>query len=102
MNRYVFLILLPIALAACGGNESSQRAKPEDTAATAGDYERGPHRGRMLRDGDFALEVTVYETNTPPHFRLYAYRNDKPLAPGEVKATIQPVSYTHLTLPTKA
>ena len=43
----------------------------------------------MLRDGDFALEVTVYETNTPPHFRLYAYRNDKPLAPGEVKATIQ-------------
>ncbi len=89
MNRYVFLILLPFALAACGGNEPSQGDKPEATAAAAGDYERGPHRGRMLRDGDFALEVTVYETNTPPQFRLYAYRNDKPLAPGEVKATMQ-------------
>jgi hypothetical protein len=43
----------------------------------------------MLRDGDFALEITVYETNTPPHFRLYAYRNDKPIPPSEVQASMQ-------------
>lgn len=31
-----------------------------DAAATA-EFERGPHRGRMLRDGDLALEVTIFE-----------------------------------------
>lgn len=88
MNRYALLMLLPLALAACGGEKPVEKEAAESTAA-AGDYERGPNRGRMLRDGDFALEVTVYETNTPPQFRLYAYRNDKPISPNEVKATMQ-------------
>jgi hypothetical protein len=78
----------PLALAACGGEKPVEKEAAESTAA-AGDYERGPNHGRMLRDGDFALEVTVYETNTPPQFRLYAYRNDKPISPNEVKATMQ-------------
>ena len=88
MNRYALLMLLPLALAACGGEKPVEKEAAE-SAAAAGDYERGPNRGRMLRDGDFALEVTVYETNTPPQFRLYAYRNDKPISPNEVKATMQ-------------
>ncbi|HEY9254494.1 MAG TPA: efflux RND transporter periplasmic adaptor subunit [Stenotrophomonas sp.] len=92
MKRQLFLLLLlPFLLSACS-KESSGDARAdaaEHGEAAATDYERGPHRGRMLRDGDFALEVTVYETNTPPHFRLYAYRDDKPLPPNEVKATIE-------------
>jgi membrane fusion protein, heavy metal efflux system len=53
------------------------------------DYERGPNNGRLLRDGDFALEVTIYETNVPPHYRLYAYRSGRPVAPNEVTATVE-------------
>src|SRR5690606_17168836 len=41
-----------------------------------------------LRDGDFALEVTIFEENAPPHYRLYAYEGDTPIAPQEVQATI--------------
>ncbi|MCY0603985.1 HlyD family secretion protein, partial [Klebsiella pneumoniae] len=53
------------------------------------DYERGPNNGRLLRDGDFALEVTIFETNAPPHYRLYAYRSDSLIPPTEVVATIE-------------
>lgn len=82
-----FLILTAVALPACqrGAEPAGEAGHGE---AAAAEYERGPHRGRMLRDGDFALEVTIFETGVPPQYRLYAYRDDKPLKPGEVQATI--------------
>ena len=47
-----------LALSACG--ESPSAASEEETAEAAPDYERGPHNGRMLRDGNFAVEVTIF------------------------------------------
>lgn len=81
-------------LAACGGSNpapehSMSKAGEGHGAPAAAEFERGPHRGRMLRDGDFALEVTIFETGVPPQFRLYAYRGNKPLKPGEVVPTIE-------------
>lgn len=76
-----------LTLTACG-----ERPKPAETeahAAEEGEYERGPHRGRMLRDGDFALEVTIFEDGVEPEFRVYAYRKDKPIAPKDVQLTIE-------------
>lgn len=87
MMRTLYLALaLALPLAACGGGEEKSEAGHE--APAAGDYERGPHNGRMLRKGDFALEITVFEDGVPPEYRLYAYRNDKPLPPSEVQASI--------------
>ncbi|MBO8044334.1 HlyD family secretion protein, partial [Pseudomonas aeruginosa] len=67
MNRYALLMLLPLALAACGGEKPVEKKAAEPTAA-ARDYERGPHRGRTPPAGDFALEGTAYENNKPPPF----------------------------------
>ena len=84
---------LALLLAACGGADSTNDAANEQPAgeseAAAADYERGPHRGRMLRDGDFALEVTIFETGVPPQYRLYAYRDDKPLKGSDVTAIVE-------------
>lgn len=83
-RRALTASLLALPLAACGGEK-----KPEAShGAASPEYERGPHRGRILRDGKFALEVTIFEDGVPPTFRLYAYRDDKPIRPSEVRATI--------------
>jgi membrane fusion protein, heavy metal efflux system len=79
------LILTTVALGAC--SDRAAREPAEGAHATADAFERGPHNGRLLRDGAFALEVTVYETGVPPEFRLYGYRDGKPLPPN----TLQPV-----------
>ena len=42
----------------------------------------------MLRDGDFALEITIFEEGPEPLFRLYPYLKDKPLDPRQVQATM--------------
>jgi len=70
--------------AACGGGSN---AEGEHEAAAA-DYERGPRRGRMLRDGDFAIEMTIFEDGVPPEFHIYAYRNDQPIDPREVQLSV--------------
>lgn len=78
------LMALAVGVSACGQGAPAERAEGEAAAA----YERGPHRGRMLRDGDFALEVTIYEEGPEPLFRLYPYLKDKPVDPRQVQATI--------------
>ncbi len=52
------------------------------------DMERGSHGGRLFRDGDFALEVRVFEQGVPPEFRVYAYQDDALLPPEQVEVTI--------------
>ncbi|SPU45210.1 Cation efflux system protein CzcB [Brevundimonas diminuta] len=80
------LTAVALTLSACSGGD--QAAKPEGEAAAAADYERGPHNGRLLRDGDFAIEVTIYEEGPEPLFRLYPYLKDKPVDPKLVQASI--------------
>jgi len=50
---------------------------------------KGPHGGRLLTQGRFAIEVTIYEKNVPPEFRVYAYEAGKPLNPGEGSLRIE-------------
>lgn len=79
------LLALAVGLSACGQGGPAEKAEGE---AAASEFERGPHRGRMLRDGDFALEITLYEEGPEPLFRLYPYLKDKPVDPRQVQAAI--------------
>src|SRR3546814_8682578 len=91
MNKKHLILALPllaIALLASCSDSPATKEGGEETAA-AGEYERGPHRGRMLRDGDFALEITLFEDGVDPELRVYAYRGDKPDKPGEVQLSMQ-------------
>lgn len=91
MTRQKLMWAMPIAtlalLAACG--EPQTQAEGERPTASAGEYERGPHRGRMLRDGDFAVEITIFEDGVDPEFRVYAFRDDKPVPPRDVQLSIE-------------
>lgn len=89
MTNRIFPLLLALALTACGGTDHSHESDEGHGEAAASDFERGPHRGRMLRNGDFAVEVTIFEAGVPPQFRLYAYQGGKPLNPQDVHADIE-------------
>ncbi|MDI1260881.1 efflux RND transporter periplasmic adaptor subunit [Aquabacterium sp.] len=62
-------------------HEDAGKAKPA----------KGPHGGRLFNAGAHGLEVTIFEDGVPPEFRLYAYQNGKPVAPGQtsVKLTLE-------------
>lgn len=82
------IVLAALLCAGCTEQPGPSGHGHEHGAPEAG-FERGPHRGRLLRSGDFAIEVTIYETGVPPQFRLYAYHADTPLPAGDVRATVE-------------
>lgn len=49
---------------------------------------KGPHGGRLLGSGGFAVEVTIFEQGVPPEFRVYPFFNGKPINPEDVKLSI--------------
>ncbi len=88
------LVASCLALAAgCAETDST----PDATAHAGADEhdgevmeaEEGPRGGRLLEDGDFTLEVTMFETGIPPEFRVYPMRDGKPLNPAEVQLTME-------------
>ena len=98
--KYISLVVKILAVAAilAGGcflglrilrQQPATAASGEHGEAAVPEYERGPHGGRMLRDGDFAVEVTIYEPDIPPQSRVYPFFKNKPIDPAQVKLTME-------------
>ena len=49
---------------------------------------KGPHGGKLFTKDNFGLELTIYETDVEPEFRVYLYRDGKPLAPNQAKVSV--------------
>jgi cobalt-zinc-cadmium efflux system membrane fusion protein len=50
---------------------------------------RGPHGGRWLTDGDFAVEITLFEAGLPAEFRVYAFADGAAVAAESVSLNIE-------------
>lgn len=50
---------------------------------------KGPHGGKLFSQDDYSVEVTIFEQNTPPEFRVYTYENNQPLNPKLSRISIQ-------------
>jgi len=50
-------------------------------AATVTEPSRGPHGGWIFTEGDYALELQIFETGVEPQFRVYTYWRGQLLPP---------------------
>ncbi len=82
------LLALSVFSAACHDGGDKNTAQHDHDGVIGHDFERGPHGGRLLRDDDFSVELTVFETGVPPRFRVYGYLSNKPIAAGDFTARI--------------
>ncbi len=91
VNRLVLGCLLALSLfsAACHDGGDSKTAQHAHDGVTENDFERGPHGGRLLRDGEFSVELTIFETGVPPRFRVYGYLSNRPIAASDFSARIE-------------
>lgn len=93
VSRRLACVLLPAALllvhTGCepkgGGGAEAHGAHGAEAAPTP---PKGPHNGRLLTEGDFGVEVTIFERGVPPEFRVYAYESKKPVDVAGVKLSI--------------
>ena len=85
--RPLLISLAALTLIGCG--DSPATGENDAHAAATEEFERGPHNGRLLRDGDLALEITIFESGVPPEFRVYPFQDGQPVAPETVNLTIE-------------
>jgi hypothetical protein len=72
MRRWLVLILIL-------GAGCSEVVPPGDVAV-----DRGDHGGRLLRDGQFELELAIVEAGIEPEFRAWTRLDGQPISPQEV------------------
>lgn len=88
MNRLttIFLLVSALAIAGCSRVDNAQETSVAGGHGQTAEAEpaKGPHRGRMLKDGDFAIELAIFETGVPPEFRVWATNDGVPVSPRDV------------------
>jgi len=75
------------AAGAAGGHDEQGSEGHDEHAAEEG--AKGPHGGRLLADGDFAVELAIFEQGVPPEFRAWFTQGGKPLAATAVKLSVE-------------
>lgn len=78
-----------VVLSGCGSSNEPVSTASHLSAQAPAAFERGPHRGRLLRDGDFSLELQIFEDGVPPEFHVYLFEKDMPVAPNAADVSVQ-------------
>lgn len=69
--------------------DGAESGHAETAAPAAPDAPRkGPHGGKLFVQDGYGLEVTIFEEEVPPEFRIYTYRDGKPLDPAASHVTL--------------
>lgn len=91
MNRKLLFLALHVlaiaALSACSRDDAASVAADADDAAN--EPQSGPRGGRLLIDGDFTLELAIFEAGIPPEYRAWATRSGRALDPAQVELTVE-------------
>ena len=69
-------VSLPIY--AVESEDSAQQEEPQ----------KGPHNGRLLIEGEFVVELAIFETGVPPEFRVWVTQKGRPVKPEEVSMNV--------------
>lgn len=90
MNNFqykVWLTVLMLGLMGCDGvkQKHSEQEKTGHGETVEAEPPKGPHGGRLLREGEFALELAIFESGVPPEFRVWATEGDAPVSPKDIK-----------------
>lgn len=83
------VVLLSLMLSACGETNNSSGADHAGAENAAAEVVKGPHNGRMLIDGPFAIELAIFETGVPPEYHAWPTLHGKPLPLDQVDLTVQ-------------
>jgi len=75
------MLLIALAVTGCSRVDDAHEGANSESA-------KGPHRGRMLTDDEFALELSIFETGVPPEFRAWATSDGVPVSPRDVNLRV--------------
>lgn len=88
MNKW-FGFISVVLLAACGSREPNTAQPGHGVEGSAAEAVKGPHNGRLLVDGPFALELAIFETGVPPEYHAWPSSEGKSMPLDEVDLQVE-------------
>jgi membrane fusion protein, heavy metal efflux system len=91
MKNYAILICTVIALLGAfslSAYAAEDNGEQDDHENEHTEETKGLNGGKLLSDGNFSIELKIFETGVPPEMRLYAYDNGKLVAPGDWEVNV--------------
>jgi cobalt-zinc-cadmium efflux system membrane fusion protein len=86
MNKSHWILIALVGFAGCGSPPAEDERAGEEHAEEA---PRGPNGGRQLTDGEFTLELAIFESGVEPEFHAWATEGRQPLAPSSVSLRVE-------------
>jgi cobalt-zinc-cadmium efflux system membrane fusion protein len=86
MSKHHWILIAFISLAGCG---SEPRPATEEHVDEPAEAARGPNGGRLLEDGEFTLELAIFESGVEPEFHAWATEGGQPLDPSDVSLVVE-------------
>jgi len=86
---HLIKIMLCMALLVVGGcGEPTKSGSTNDAHADHESDAVGQHGGRLLEDGGFSVEISIFETGVPPEFRVWAMQDGVPVDAADIDLSI--------------
>ena len=89
--KFLPTVIILFALCGCGSDErATSAAQPVQGHGEAkSEPAKGPHRGRMLDDGPFAIELAIFESGVPPEYHAWPTLEGKALPLDQVDLVVE-------------
>ena len=84
--RLSLALVYILAAVGCGPTDNASAVHNDGHDST--EPKKGSNGGRLLSDGDFALELAIFETGVPPEFRVWITQGGEAVAPDRVDVQI--------------
>jgi cobalt-zinc-cadmium efflux system membrane fusion protein len=81
MNLLKLSLTLVIIFTAVGCGPADGPDAIKDDMHDSAEPEKGTHGGRLLTDGDLALELAIFEAGVPPEFRVWTTDGEEAVKP---------------------
>jgi cobalt-zinc-cadmium efflux system membrane fusion protein len=92
MNTFIKTLLLVVSLSLSANllaSSDHDHGHDEHDEHHEEEPEKGAHSGRLLEDGDFVVELAIFEQDVPPEYRAWATMDGKSLQPSDWKLEVQ-------------
>jgi cobalt-zinc-cadmium efflux system membrane fusion protein len=89
MKNVIAFLALTILASVLSMSQPARAAGDDDHGHKAGEHQdesppvKGPHKGRLLSDGEFTVELAIFEQGVPPEYRAWATKSGKSLGPAD-------------------
>jgi cobalt-zinc-cadmium efflux system membrane fusion protein len=89
-NFSIWLLFLTLSVTACDNLSQVPRAHNDHgDDAEMTEPAKGPHGGRLLIDGNFVIELAIFETGVPPEYRAWVSWNDAPVNLSDIDLQVE-------------